>query len=103
MKLTCLFQPGSDIFVSINALKLSRRNVLLREYSEKSASIMKSRSPDVIQKRLRELKYELIRGYCTDLIQVCDLSSYSVFLLYNFSFCSGFGRICVENTNIREL
>eukprot|EP00762_Andalucia_godoyi_P002578 ANDGO_03363.mRNA.1 hypothetical protein AMSG_04194 len=59
----------SELFVSVNNLKHSYRAQVLRDYNERSAPIFKSKSPDAVQKRIRELKFELVHTFCKDMLQ----------------------------------
>eukprot|EP00163_Fabomonas_tropica_P027994 TRINITY_DN5572_c0_g1_i1.p1 TRINITY_DN5572_c0_g1~~TRINITY_DN5572_c0_g1_i1.p1 ORF type:complete len:2221 (+),score=691.16 TRINITY_DN5572_c0_g1_i1:420-7082(+) len=58
----------SQFFVSLNQLKQQRRQYVLAAYADKSVRVLKTSKPEVVGKRLRELKYELISQFCNDMM-----------------------------------
>jgi hypothetical protein len=62
-----LSQALTELFVSITSLKQHYRALVLRDYNERCAPIFKTKSPEIIQKKLRELKFELVHTFCRDI------------------------------------
>ncbi|KAH7827491.1 uncharacterized protein MONOS_5678 [Monocercomonoides exilis] len=60
-------REASSFFVPLNSRKLSVRELRLKGYSERVASILKLERRGEISKRLRQLKFDMIRGFCSDM------------------------------------
>ncbi|KAH7830212.1 uncharacterized protein MONOS_4351 [Monocercomonoides exilis] len=60
-------REASSFFVPLNSRKLSVRELRLKGYSERVASIMRRERRGELSKRLRQLKFDMIQGYCSDM------------------------------------
>ena len=52
------------LFVSVNQIKSVHRKDILIELSERTSEIVNSKRPELIRKKVRELKYDLVNEYC---------------------------------------
>eukprot|EP01012_Entosiphon_sulcatum_P031854 TRINITY_DN40584_c0_g1_i1.p1 TRINITY_DN40584_c0_g1~~TRINITY_DN40584_c0_g1_i1.p1 ORF type:complete len:2384 (-),score=596.24 TRINITY_DN40584_c0_g1_i1:67-7218(-) len=52
------------LFVSVNHIKSIHRKGILGELTERTTEILGSKRPELMRKRMRELKYDLIQEYC---------------------------------------
>mmetsp|Transcript_13593 Transcript_13593/g.24229 ORF Transcript_13593/g.24229 Transcript_13593/m.24229 type:complete len:2316 (-) Transcript_13593:702-7649(-) len=74
---TLVQQPMlQKLFVSVNQIKSVHRKGILSELTEQSAEIVNSKRPELIRKKMRELKCNLVDHYCEGVLR--SMYSYSV-------------------------
>eukprot|EP01065_Artemidia_motanka_P004788 TRINITY_DN12287_c0_g1_i3.p1 TRINITY_DN12287_c0_g1~~TRINITY_DN12287_c0_g1_i3.p1 ORF type:complete len:2350 (+),score=808.06 TRINITY_DN12287_c0_g1_i3:102-7151(+) len=57
------------LFVSVNHIKSVHRRCILEELNRRTAEILQSKRPELLRKRMKELKHNLIHEYCLGMMR----------------------------------